>query len=223
MEHKDTQPTTGRRIVIASGGELGGWAISEIRKNDFLIGADKGAIFLVENGLVPDLAIGDFDSVSASEKRYIQQVSRRFEDCDPVLKDYTDTEMAVERALAAAPPEIVLLGVLGTRFDHSLANIQLMVKCWERGVPCRIIDRHNELILTGPGTLLLRYKSRFSQVSLLPLTREVSGITLTGFRYPLADATLHMGQSLGVSNVLEEPVGHIEVGEGLLLVIQSID
>ncbi|MBC8080693.1 MAG: thiamine diphosphokinase [Gorillibacterium sp.] len=219
---KNKQNATGR-IIIFSGGSLEEWALREVREGDFLIGADRGALFLIRNGLTPDLSIGDYDSVTPAEKREIHQASREFEDCDPVLKDYTDTEMAIERALAQNPNEILLVGVLGTRFDHSLANVQLLVKCHSRGVPCRITDNHNEILIAGPGVFSLSWKSRFSHVSLLPLTQKVTGITLTGFRYPLQDATLTMGQSLGISNVLEEPSGSIETAEGLLLVIQSVD
>ena len=219
---KDKQNATGK-IIIFSGGTLEEWALREVREGDWLIGADRGSLYLIRNGLTPDLSIGDFDSVTPAEKREIHQASREFQDCDPVLKDYTDTEMAIERALEQNPSEILLLGVLGTRFDHSLANVHLLVKCHNRGVPCRIADQHNELLIAGPGTLSLRWKSRFSHVSLLPLTPKVTGITLTGFRYPLDDATLTMGQSLGISNVLEEPSGSIKTAEGLLLVIQSVD
>ena len=209
--------------MIVSGGNLGPWALDEIRPDDHLIGADHGAWFLVRNGRVPDLAIGDFDSVSREQFRLIAEASREMEACDPVDKDYTDTELAVERALAASPAAITLLGVLGTRFDHSLANVHLLVKCARRGVPCRIVDAHNELALALPDRPLTVEKSRYANVSLLPLTPEVTGITLTGFQYPLTAATLTMGQSLGISNVLNGAAGTVATRSGLLLVIQSID
>ncbi|MEO3945544.1 thiamine diphosphokinase [Gorillibacterium sp. CAU 1737] len=211
------------RALVFSGGELGPWAIAEIRPGDRLIGADHGAWFLVENGIVPDLAIGDFDSVTAEERHAIEEKSRQMEACDPIDKDYTDTELAVERAIAGAPSSITLLGVLGTRFDHSLANIHLLVKCAERGVPCRIVDAHNEIALVQPGAPQSVKRSRYANVSLLPLSLEVTGITLTGFQYPLTDARLTMGQSLGISNVLNGELGTVETKSGLLLVIQSVD
>jgi thiamine pyrophosphokinase len=211
------------RTVIVSGGELGPWALDELREDDRLIGADRGAWFLVQCGRTPDLAIGDFDSVSAEERRQIAAASREFVACDPVDKNCTDTELAVERALAAAPAAIMLLGVLGTRFDHSLANVHLLVQCADRGVPCRIVDAHNELTLALPGQPLTVHRSRFASVSLLPLSPEVTGITLTGFQYPLTEATLTMGQSLGISNVLKDREGTVAIRSGRLLVIQSID
>ncbi|WJH35231.1 thiamine diphosphokinase [Paenibacillus sp. CC-CFT747] len=211
----------GRRAVIVSGGTLGPWALTELQEDDYLIGADRGAYFLVENGRTPDLSIGDFDSVAPDELKAVRRGSRTFVSCDPVMKDWTDTEMALVWALDRGPREIRMLGVLGTRLDHSLANIQLLVQALRRGIPCSIADAHNELTLTDGSLALL--PSRFTHVSLLPLTLEVTGVTLEGFRYPLQDAVLTMGQSLGVSNVQEQPTARISVREGLLLVIRSLD
>ncbi|KIL38805.1 thiamine pyrophosphokinase [Gordoniibacillus kamchatkensis] len=216
-----------RRVVIASGGELGDWALDEIRPDDVLIGADRGALFLVRHGLRPMLALGDFDSVSAEELEQIRHGSDETDACDPIDKNWTDTELAFRYALERdpKPAEIVLLGALGTRFDHSLANVHLLQLGGASGIPCRIVDRHNEIRLvagSGEGAATVR-RGRFRQVSLLPLSAEVTGITLEGFQYPLRDATLRIGQSLGVSNVLLAEEGTVRVRTGLLLVIQSVD
>lgn len=209
------------RTVIFSGGELGEWALSELQPGDKLIGADRGALFLIRHGIRPDLAIGDFDSVTKEELEEIERQSEEFVSCDPVLKDYTDTEMALERALADNPSDIVFLGALGTRWDHSLANVHLLVKSLRRGVPARIVDPHNDMtVIDRP---LRVEKSRYSHISLLSMTPQVTGITLEGFRYPLHDATLTMEESLGISNVLEGSEGLIRLRTGLLMVILSTD
>lgn len=179
-------------------------------------------MFLARSGLRPHYALGDFDSVNAEERAEIAAASLETLAVDPLMKDMTDTEMAFEWALAQRPAAIAVCGALGTRFDHSLANVQLLRRALRAGVPCAIEDAHNRIELVGPGRKRL-VPSRFAYVSLLPLSDEVSGITLTGFRYPLRDARLAIGQSLGVSNVLEQPEGTIEVGAGELLVIRSMD
>ncbi|WP_134683341.1 thiamine diphosphokinase [Brevibacillus migulae] len=209
------------RILLFTGGNLGTWALQEIRTGDTLVGVDRGAFFLLQHGMKPDLAIGDFDSVSEEELQSIRTQVTDLQTCDPVWKDWTDTEMAFHWALEQSPSEIILLGALGTRFDHSFANVQLLVRALRAGVPCRIVDEKNELILldrTGHVS-----KSSFSHISLLPFSPEVTGITLTGFQYPLEQATLRWGESLGVSNVLVEETGTIELESGYLLVIQSKD
>ncbi|MBD2869795.1 thiamine diphosphokinase [Paenibacillus arenilitoris] len=210
-----------QRIVICTGGRLGRWALEYINPEDVLIGADSGARFLVAHGLSPDISIGDFDSVSGGELAAIRQRSGRTIACDPVDKDYTDTEMAFRLALDMKPRELVLLGALGTRFDHTLANVHLLALADARNVNAVIVDEHNKIVLTsGEATIV---QEGFPNVSLLPLTMEVSGITLTGFQYPLTDATLSIGQSLGISNVLVRSTGTIRISDGLLLIIQSRD
>lgn len=210
-----------KRVVIFSGGALGDWALAEVRDGDTLVGADRGALFLLRHGLKPHMALGDFDSVTAEERGEIREASGAWLDCDPVMKDFTDTEMAMQWALAQQPEEIVLLGALGTRFDHSLANVQLLWTAHQAGVRCAVVDENNEV------TLVERYgklrQNRFPQVSLLPLSMKVTGITLEGFLYPLRDATLVVGESRGVSNKLVAEEGHIYVGQGQLLVIRSRD
>ncbi len=210
-----------QRIVICTGGELGAWATEWIQSSDLLIGADSGARFLVEHGYRPDIAIGDFDSVTAEELVAIHSKSGRVMACDPIDKDYTDTEMAFRLALDMKPREVVLLGALGTRFDHSLANVYLLALAGEQSIPAFIIDGHNKITLIDTSTEVT--KADYPSVSLLPLSSIVTGITLTGFQYPLEDATLRIGQSLGISNVLLEEQGTIELSSGRLLVIQSRD
>lgn len=209
------------RIVICTGGQLGAWALAHIKPDDLLIGADSGARFLITNGLRPDIAIGDFDSVSEEDLLEIRKISGQTIACDPIDKDYTDTEMAIRLALDLQPTEIILLGALGTRFDHSLANVHLLALSSQQQVKMTIIDDHNKISLISDQLII--EQQGYPNVSLLPLSLKVEGITLDGFQYPLTDAELTIGQSLGISNVLVSSTGTISIRTGLLLVIQSRD
>lgn len=209
------------RILLFAGGNLGQWALPLIKQDDWLVGVDRGALFLVQHGFSPRLAIGDFDSVSPDEKAEIEQHSQSVSSCDPVMKDLTDTEMALTWALAQQPAEIVLVGALGSRFDHSLANVHLLQKALQAGIPCTIVDEHNEIRLID-RTLTVE-RDHFSHLSLLPFSPEVTGITLHGFQYPLENATLCTGDTLGISNVLNADTGTISLRSGQLLVIKSKD
>jgi thiamine pyrophosphokinase len=211
----------GKRILIVTGGALDDWVLPELMMADLLVGSDRGALFLVRQGFRPDISLGDFDSVSEAELAEIRAASKEFLSCDPIDKDLTDTEMAFQWALEQNPAEIKLVGALGTRFDHSLANIHLLRQGLDRRVSCKIIDAYNEIILiNGPSVIT---KGSYSHISLLPLSLEVTGITLHGFLYPLHKATLAIGQSLGISNILQDKQGSIELESGYLLVIQSKD
>ncbi len=211
------------RIWIYTGGQLGAWAASLPAPGDLLIGADRGALFLIQHGLIPDLALGDFDSITEQERALVEQTAVTTEQFDPVMKDYSDTELAFLRAAQMAPAEIHIVGALGTRFDHSLANVHLLRKALALDIPCRIIDEYNMIQLTDDELSISNPDGRFTYVSLLPLSTTVNGVTLEGFQYPLHDATLEIGQSLAVSNALRAPIGRIRISNGLLLVIQSRD
>lgn len=209
------------RILLFAGGNLGSWALRDIQKDDWLVGVDRGSLFLVRNGLTPHLSIGDFDSVSAEEMSEIERHSGAVSSCDPVMKDLTDTEMALTWAIEQHPEEIVLIGVLGTRFDHTLANVHLLQKGLQAQIDCRIVDEKNEIRLIDRECTIV--SDHFANVSLLPLTPEVTGITLTGFLYPLDNATLRIGDTLGISNVLSAEKGTIQIKSGKLLVMKSKD
>lgn len=210
-----------KRAVILSGGQLGEWALPLLKPDDLVIAADGGAWFAVRHGIRPHMSLGDFDSVSDEQLQIVRERSERLNACDPVWKDLTDTEMAFEYALASGATEILMLGATGSRLDHTLANIHLLALAEQRGVTAVLIDANNEIRLAT--SRLTVKKSRYTYVSLLPLTEKVTGITLRGFRYPLEDAELTLGQTRGISNELTEPVGTIELKTGKLFVIQSRD
>lgn len=212
-----------KRVYIFAGGRIDPSCLEQITfsESDLLIGADRGALFLIQHGLSPDIAVGDFDSVSPEELELIAANSKQFISCDAIDKDLTDTELAFDLAIDNKATEVTMLGVLGSRFDHSLANVHMMMRGLQHQIASSIWDESNYITLTGTSCEL---KERgYTYVSLLPLTTEVTGITLEGFMYPLENATLKMGQSLGVSNRLIESRGVISIDSGLLLIIQSKD
>lgn len=210
-----------KRVVIFAGGELSPEYFDLLDEDDFIIGADHGALFLISHGYTPDIAVGDFDSVSLEALQDIESKSKKTITCDAVNKDLTDSEMALDIAMDQQPDSILLLGVTGTRMDHSLASIQMMTRALQRQINCYVMDTHNYITLTGSQAVI--NDLGYTYVSLLPLTPEVSGITLEGFQYPLTDATLKLGQSLGVSNKLISSSGTVTIRSGLLLIIQSKD
>ncbi|OWA37360.1 thiamine diphosphokinase [Saccharibacillus sp. O16] len=210
-----------QRVVIVSGGDWTDDYLDYIQPGDRLIGADRGALMLIEHGLHPDIAVGDFDSVSSEDADRIRRLSGRIDSCDPVDKNYTDTDLAFELALNERPSEILILGATGGRMDHTLANVQLLIRALHHQIVCSIRDRHNYIQLTS--SKLVVEDLGFTYVSLIPATMEVSGVTLTGFAYPLENATLRQGQSLAVSNQLAAPQGLVSIESGLLFVIQSRD
>ncbi|NMO95944.1 thiamine diphosphokinase [Paenibacillus lemnae] len=209
------------RVLIFTGGNLSPKLLDEIEASDYIIGADRGALFLIEHGIKPHIAVGDFDSISKEQLEQVRIMSGDTMTCDPIQKDLTDTELAMDIALNRKPEQILIIGATGTRMDHTLANIQMLTRGVEQHVQTSIVDLNNYITLTNSSCMI--EDKGYTYVSLLPMTPVVTGIYLEGFQYPLYNATLHLGESLGISNRLTAERGTIKIDDGLLLIIQSKD
>ncbi|HEY3232290.1 MAG TPA: thiamine diphosphokinase [Roseiflexaceae bacterium] len=191
-----------------------------IRAADLLIAADGGALPLLRLNRLPRLVVGDLDSLdSASQATLLERgvELRRF----PREKDETDLELALAHAAASGATTIDILGALGGRWDHTLANVALLALTELRGRRVRLLDARQELFLVRDSAVLEGQAG--DTVSLLPLTPTARGVTTHGLLYPLQDATLHYERARGVSNVLLEPPGRVSLRDGLLLVVHHDD
>lgn len=215
-----------KHVIIVSGGstdsQLGMTCIRDSAQS-FCIAADSGMNFFYRNGLVPDMIVGDFDSADGEALQYFRTISKiQWEKLNPV-KDDTDTEFAIRKAIELGAERITLLGATGSRLDHVLGNIELLGIGLEAGVPMEMLDAKNRIRMIDTGIRLRRETQYGDYVSLLPYTKEVRGLTLTGFKYPLHQATLKGFCSLGISNEILEEEAEISFEEGILLVIESRD
>lgn len=213
------------RTLIVSGGNVEEKFLNEIYSNyefDNIIASDKGLEILDKQGIAPNYIIGDFDSID--EKildKYVNNRSIEIRRLNPE-KDYTDTHMALKLAIEIKSREIVILGGIGTRIDHILANIHILKEALENRVKCKILDSRNEIQLINKKTIL-KLDKNYKYISLIPLTTKVEGITLNGFKYPLLNATLEIGHSIGVSNEQFEERAIIDLKAGILILIKSKD
>jgi thiamine pyrophosphokinase len=182
---------------------------------------DRGVYHMLQKGIVPDAAFGDYDSVSEEELSWMQQQTALH--IVPKEKDETDLELAINWALSQKPACIRIFGATGGRLDHALANVQMLVKGLRKNVEIQLIDYKNEISLKSAGTYRIEKSSKFPYVSFLPMTDTVTGITLCGFKYPLNDATIQWGSTLCVSNELVEEKGTFSFASGILMVIRSTD
>ncbi|KGX93211.1 thiamine pyrophosphokinase [Pontibacillus halophilus JSM 076056 = DSM 19796] len=188
----------------------------------YWIGADYGAKMLLEQKIIPDYSVGDFDSVSESEFRIIQEKSKQCKAYE-VEKDETDLELALEHALEQNPTTIYFFGVTGGRLDHALINLQLLYPLQQKGIRGVVIDEGNWVELKEPGVHEVTQDDRFPNVSFVPFTSEVKQLTLDGFYYPLVNANVPWGSTLCISNKLHREKGTFSFEEGILLVIKSRD
>lgn len=185
------------------------------------IGADYGALTLINEGIVPDLAIGDFDSISDHQNEVVKSSSITY-DKFPSEKDETDLELAISKAIKKKPDKILLFGVTGGRMDHGMVNIQLLYKLIEENIRGIIIDKSNWIEMYKPGTYRIE-EGIYTNISFLPFSKQVIGITLEGFYYNLSNRDISWGSTLCISNKLISKKGTFYFEKGILLVIKSRD
>lgn len=210
-----------QNIVIVSGGRLGNkdFFRDTLAKtaDRLLICCDGGARHLAGTGLIPDVLLGDMDSVNPEQLATYENAGVKVIR-HPVNKDFTDTALALDYALSLQPRSIDIWGTQGGRIDHALANVFLLIKAKEAGVKTRLMDEYCEAFV--PAGDVVFADAADCLVSLIALSPRVEGVTLDGFQYPLRDGTLTLSESRGVSNIIAQDRAAIHIRSGNLLVIR---
>lgn len=207
-------------VLVVSGGNVDLKILNE--NYDKIIAVDRGLESLYEINKEPDYIVGDFDSVNKDIINFYKNKNIPIQEHNPE-KDFTDTDLGLKFAISLNPTKITIVGGIGTRLDHTIANIHILTLALEKHIECEILDEHNKIYLIDNFTKIEKRKAFGKYVSLIPLTSQVKGITLKGFKYLLDNYTLSIGKSLGISNEIEEEVATIEINDGILIVIESKD
>lgn len=179
------------RVVIIGSGQINDYAYlkKQIRKDDYIICADGGYNHAKNMGIVPQLLVGDFDSIRDMPKGI---KTLKF----PVRKDETDSELALSLAEEQGADEILLLGFTGDRADHMLNNILMLTRYKQ----AKILDDKNEIFAFLGEVSIKNRKGK--TLSIIPINGDITGITTVGLDYPLDNETLYFGKSRGISNVI---------------------
>ncbi len=210
------------RAAIVSNGEIHDLenAANIMKDCHFIVCADGGTEYVLKCGLMPNAVVGDLDSVGQDVLKEIGNLKCKIIKY-PREKDYTDTQLAIDYAISQGADEIMMLGSIGSRIDHSLANILLMIKLVKAGITPCIINENNIIYITD-NNIKLRGKPG-DTVSLIPVGGDVTDVYTSGLKYGLNGNTLSMGEPIGVSNVFLYDEASVAVGKGFLLVIKSND
>lgn len=183
----------------------------------YTICADGGYLLAKRMNVVPDVIIGDFDTFSEEELPDNCEIIKHPED-----KDDTDTMLAVKLALNRGYKNIVICGAIGGRLDHTFANIQTLRYIMKHGGYGELAGDGSFAMMQGPGVKVYNRISDY-YCSLFSYSEECSGITATGFKFPLKNAVLKNSFPLGISNKVTGKSGIISLEKGVLLVIFSKD
>lgn len=190
------------------------------KEADLIIAADGGASHLKNMNIQPHVIIGDLDSIPWDTRVFFEkhQIPLLIH---PSRKDNTDTDLCLDFALEKGATQIFLMGVTGKRLDHTLANIFLLRRLSDLGIEARIMDANNEIYLVT-NHLTIQGKPG-DYLSVIPISDQVSGLTLRGVEFPLENTSLSMGSSLGISNCFKDTIAFISITKGVLLVTKSRD
>ena len=210
------------KAFIYVGGSIYPNNITEHPKaDDLCIAADVGAENAKILGDVPDIIVGDFDSAR------LDSLKNDFPKAEitivPAEKDFTDSELAIETAIKRGADQIIIIGGLDGRLDHTLTNISLIEDLAKARIYATITDGKNRVrYIENTSTLIPR--SYFKYLSLIPRTEKIKGLTILGCKYPLENARLTKdSRGLTVSNEITENCAFIAVKKGGLLIIESSD
>lgn len=188
-----------------------------------VLGVDGGCRWLEKLNIIPDEILGDFDSVhSLSYYKTLWPQAKCSK--SPPEKDETDSEIAVAKILESSLDTVLIIGAFGGRLDHLLGTVQLLSPI-KPDFQMILLDVNNQVrMIKGPYRFKLsRQEFNTKYISLLAISDAVRGITLSGFKYPLNDATIFYGQTVGISNELLDASGEIVIDSGRLLLIASSD
>lgn len=198
------------RGIIICGGNAGEYIKNYIKPDDFIICADSGYDHAKRFGITPHIVIGDMDSTQFAD---ISEEKMLY----PKRKDFTDSELAIMYALEKGFDNLLMFGMIGTRMDHTLANISMLARV-KNGT---IIDENNEIYFAD-GKFSIDGKAG-DNISIIPFKEDLFGVTTEGLDYPLENGTIRCGTSLGVSNVMTGSICRIKIEKGKALIIRSKD
>ena len=183
----------------------------EIKNGDFLIAADGGYRYCKQNNLIPDVVIGDFDSLG------------HIPDGDNIIKlnpvkDVTDMHAAAQVGIEKGFCEFAIYGATGGRIDHTLANVQLVASLSQKGYKTSLID--GKVIITALTDGSIYFDSSCSgYISVFSHTDKCEGVTISNMKYTLENGMLTNSFSLGVSNEFIGKDSRVTVEKGTAIIV----
>lgn len=210
------------RAVVFGGADIKDYSFcGEYLENSIIICCDSGLRHAKKLGIVPDAIVGDFDSADEEIIEYFKPMNIPTMEF-PTHKDETDMELGAEAAVKMGADELVLLGGIGSRMDHTMGNCNLLVRLYKEGIKARLANENNVIMVTDSRIELTGKKG--SLVSIFPVGVSAEGVSTENLEYPLDDALISAEiRLIAVSNVMLEEKAAVSVKKGMLYVMQCRD
>jgi thiamine pyrophosphokinase len=207
-----------QRIIIFANGEIPNLENARriMHSKDCIICADGGTRHALALGLMPNLVIGDMDSLEKDQWQKIEKAGVPIE-LFPRDKNETDLELALNRAIEFEPKEIIIIGALGGRLDQTFSNTALLSDARFSAVDVHLDDGLEEIFFCRDQAEVQGKGGDI--VSLIPWGNSVLGVQTQGLKWPLHNETLYPEKTRGISNEMTGEVASIKIASGLLLVI----
>ena len=206
------------RAFIYTGGKVYAEGVTERPEgDDLVIAADAGLRNAERFGVAPSILLGDFDSLEEPEVPNGCELIRV-----PVEKNETDTQLAVACAIDRGAKELVIVGGLEGRLDHTLSTVAILEQLAGRRIHAVLTNGKNRVrFLRNGGVIIPRSDYRF--LSLIASDPVVKGVTLEGCKYPLKKAKLFKTNQYAVSNEIEGNCALVEIRRGGVWIVESKD
>ncbi len=202
------------RYVIISGAPITEYStvLAYLKPDDFNIFCDSGLKHSVKLGIEPNLIIGDFDSHQKPDTSVETIVL-------PCEKDDTDTVYAVKEAVKRGAEEILMVGAIGARLDHSLGNISSLLMLDSMGIKASIVDDYSQMEIVSSKPVFIRDDCKY--FSLIAIGGSAAGINIKNAKYPLENGGISSEYQYGISNeVISSKTAEVSVKQGRLLLIK---
>lgn len=210
-----------KKALLISGGSKVSKSLIEKYRGRFTIVADGGMKMLREYNIKPNLIMGDLDSMDLATIKFIRDNDIKIE-IFPSNKNLTDTEICLNKLIEMDYKDIIIISARGSRSDHELANIFLLIKLYKKNILAKIVDDNNEIYFLGEGTYIFK-KDNKKYLSLISLSKN-SVYSTKGFKYEVEGLMISRDNpGFGISNEIKDTIGKIIIEKGKVFLIRSND
>lgn len=213
--------------IVVTGGEINLPLLKSIigkYRDAVIISADAAIVSLEKLNVIPDIMVGDFDTLNNEELINVyEKQGTKIVRHNPV-KDYSDSELAMEYACEAGIKEVIMLGALGRRFDHAFSNVNMLLKYKKMGMNIVIYDKYNRIYVKSSSFILKKEDLWGKYISFFSIGEKVLMESLTGVAYRVKNKSVNNVEtpSLFISNEIVDEYMYA-VFQGDLLVVESRD
>lgn len=211
------------RAIIVTGGNPPSEKLlkSYIKENDIIIGVDSGCNILYKLNIIPNLILGDFDSINKEVLEYFLENGVNVEKYNSE-KDYTDTDLGYRKAKEIFNVnDILMFGATGSRLDHTLGNIGILFRALKDKIKMEIIDEHNRMYIVNKSSIIKKEEGKV--ISFHALSEVVKNFTIRGGKYDLTSYDMTLLEPRAICNEFLDDDINITFDSGVILVMYTRD